>query len=279
MSYYSQVAIKCEKTVYQYFHEFLVMPPFQVAKPDKILLEDDLYIIFWENIEWVEWKHPLIKKIKEVMDFIEKLPDEELDGKRFYFLRRGENIDDIEMRRNSDDVSLSMTQQICIPENVQEISLEYPKYFYVAYFIPNVTLDPPEEIIYEGKSREQVRDYFISTFDKKVKLINVRPATKEDFNPKISVHKVPDFYESNKECEKKWLLKTCYSWNDEEPDESFESFQEAWIAAMTKASAEANFVSWEEKTLISLDINSSEHFVDLHYTDGGICRYSVAEDV
>lgn len=83
----------------------------------------------------------------------------------------------------------------------------------------------------------------------------------------------------------KWLLKISYSWGDEEPYQEFNSFEEAWAAAKSKAVKEAEVESIEAASfdetdnIIGLAFSKDpaiEHGrITLCYLDGSFCYYDV----
>ena len=78
---------------------------------------------------------------------------------------------------------------------------------------------------------------------------------------------------------KKYLLKISYSWGDEEPDQEFTSFEEAWKRAKEMASDEAEIASEEHECEIGLFFNKEEGIIELLYTyDGESCYYNIVKE-
>lgn len=79
-----------------------------------------------------------------------------------------------------------------------------------------------------------------------------------------------------------WLLKISYSWGDEEADQKFCSFEDAWKAAKDMAINEAEITSMENDCEVGLSIDKNdtrqEGEIILHYTyDGTYCHYKVVK--
>ena len=76
-----------------------------------------------------------------------------------------------------------------------------------------------------------------------------------------------------------FLLKIGYSWDDEEPDEEFDSEEQAWDKALSLAIKEANVSSEEHACSIPLFVDSKEKKIMLYYSyDNEWCRYSVIRE-
>lgn len=95
----------------------------------------------------------------------------------------------------------------------------------------------------------------------------------------LEVNAEPETWLHNKvkEC---WLVKTSYSWGDEESDEEFLTFEEAWEAAKRMAISEAETSSIEHDCEIGLSFNKkeTEGVITLHYSyDNEYCYYYVVK--
>ena len=76
-----------------------------------------------------------------------------------------------------------------------------------------------------------------------------------------------------------YLLKIAYSWGDEEPDQEFTSFEDAWKEAKAMAINEAETTSEEHECEIGLVFNKEEGLIKLHYTyDDEWCHYNVVKE-
>lgn len=76
-----------------------------------------------------------------------------------------------------------------------------------------------------------------------------------------------------------YLLKISYSWGDEEPDQEFTSFKEAWERAKEMAIDESEIASEEHECEIGLSFDKEEGNIRLHYTyDDEYCFYNVMKE-
>lgn len=90
---------------------------------------------------------------------------------------------------------------------------------------------------------------------------------------------IPDELEKRIIEEKeRYLLKISYSWGDEESDQEFKSFKEAWEKAKELAVNEAEIASEEHKCEIGLSFNEEEGKIVLRYTYNiTYCYYNVVK--
>ena len=73
-----------------------------------------------------------------------------------------------------------------------------------------------------------------------------------------------------------YLLKISYSWGDEEADQEFTSFEDAWKEAKAMAIDESETTSEEYECEIGLFFNKEEGLIKLHYTyDDSYCFYKI----
>ena len=78
---------------------------------------------------------------------------------------------------------------------------------------------------------------------------------------------------------KKYLLKISYSWGDEETDQEFTSFEDAWKEARSMATDEAEITSEEHECEIGLSFNKEEGKIILHYIyDDSYCYYKIEKE-
>jgi len=80
----------------------------------RINSEDKISGVYFESIKWDEF---FDKEVKDVMDFIRTLEDDE-----FAFVRVGEDLGDIEIYGNLDDFGIMVTTNIEFDESILEKS-------------------------------------------------------------------------------------------------------------------------------------------------------------
>ena len=77
---------------------------------------------------------------------------------------------------------------------------------------------------------------------------------------------------------KTYLLKIAYSWRDEESEQEFATFEDAWKEAKEMAINESETASEEHECEIGLFFNKEEGKIELHYTyDDSYCYYNVVK--
>lgn len=75
-----------------------------------------------------------------------------------------------------------------------------------------------------------------------------------------------------------YLLKIAYSWGDEESDQQYSTFEEAWEEAKRMALEEAEMAGTEHNCEIGLYFDKANGLIQLHYTyDNEYCRYNVVK--
>lgn len=78
--------------------------------------------------------------------------------------------------------------------------------------------------------------------------------------------------------EETYLLKISYSWGDEESDQEFSTFEDAWKEAKSMAIDEVETTSEEHECEIGLVFDKENGTIKLHYTyDDEWCHYNVVK--
>lgn len=102
MGYYSQVTIQLEKNAFdmvmnsiEEFNRLYLSTDKYKFGPDCIFGKDNECVLQWNSIKWCDW-YDDIKSVTKVLEELDKIPDDRLDGHRYEFLRVGESEGDIE---------------------------------------------------------------------------------------------------------------------------------------------------------------------------------------
>lgn len=99
------------------------------------------------------------------------------------------------------------------------------------------------------------------------------------------IHNAPEGNYSIDELERRilneetYLLKISYSWGDEESDQEFTTFEDAWKEAKEMAINESEITSEEHECEIGLFFNKEKGKIILHYTyDDSYCYYNIEKE-
>lgn len=117
MSYYSQVAIMCDKPTYGKFIK--IIKEYKMNRPTRILhYDDEVFMVFWESIQWFPKQRTVMKKLIETM---EDTSNEDLS---WTMIRIGENTTDIELKTCNSDFSIDTRRKIMLPVNMTDIDYD-----------------------------------------------------------------------------------------------------------------------------------------------------------
>lgn len=124
MGYRSEVAVRCQSNAYKAFKKAYE----HVGEyPDKVLRNDNDYLIYFDYIKWYE-DYDIVHKFNEVMarldDMFDRNPDDIYKNKFGYkFMRLGSDENDNESRTNCYHVELWMTRKIDLSDFVKNDDL------------------------------------------------------------------------------------------------------------------------------------------------------------
>lgn len=114
MAYESSVVLRCGEEMFAELKELFEKG--KALKPSSIR-KGIYYYLSWENISWKE-KYP---EIEEIMKIVKSAFEEKKD---FYFIRSGDNFDDVEewgVSQSYDVDEIYIRKAICIPEENLEV--------------------------------------------------------------------------------------------------------------------------------------------------------------
>lgn len=117
MGYRSEVAVRCQSNAYKAFKKAYE----HVGEyPDKVLRNDNDYLIYFDSIKWYEY-YSLVRMFNNVMTKLDDMYDREpgdiyTNQYGYKFMRLGDDESDIESRTNCYHVELWMTRKIDLSE-------------------------------------------------------------------------------------------------------------------------------------------------------------------
>lgn len=107
MSYKNEIGIACEAEAFEKILDAVKendLTPYSISKNSK-----DEYLFFWGNTEWTRKSDYRINNIESVLDTLDRNTSE---GFGYCMIRIGEEITDIQVRRNTFRIEEPLTRKI-----------------------------------------------------------------------------------------------------------------------------------------------------------------------